>query len=132
MGGMLLVYAVGPQVSYWSLIWISFVAPVIFVLTSMCVPESPYFHLQRNLEYKAFNNLTWLRKGATKEQVIEEVKAIKVNQNTLYRTLRVFKFIKLLTDLKTISNPFLNTFLCVIDRHLFLRTAHSSINMMSQ
>lgn len=79
MGGMLLVYAVGPHISYWNLIWVSFVAPVIFFLSSSCVPESPYFHLQRNLEYKAINNLTWLRKGASKEQVIEEVKTIKVN-----------------------------------------------------
>ncbi|KAG8262580.1 hypothetical protein J6590_108654 [Homalodisca vitripennis] len=75
--GLLLEYLVGPYVSYWSLVWVSCVAPVIFFICSPWIPESPYFHLQHHYDQKAYNNLTWLRKGASDEQIAEELRKIK-------------------------------------------------------
>lgn len=77
-GGLLVEYLVGPYVSYWSLIWVSCVAPAIFLLFSPWLPESPYFHLQHNYDDKALINLLWLRKGISKVQAEEEIKTIKV------------------------------------------------------
>lgn len=77
--GLLLEYLVGPYVSFGSLIMVSCVAPVLFFISSPCIPESPYFHIQQDLEFKAFNNLMWLRKGVPDDVVVEEVKTIKVS-----------------------------------------------------
>lgn len=44
--GNLLIYTIGPFVSYTALNWICLSVPVIFLLSCLWIPESPYFYLK--------------------------------------------------------------------------------------
>uniref|UniRef100_A0A1B6MBC5 Major facilitator superfamily (MFS) profile domain-containing protein n=1 Tax=Graphocephala atropunctata TaxID=36148 RepID=A0A1B6MBC5_9HEMI len=78
--GFLLAYLVGPYVSYTVLILASLVAPITFlVVFPMFMPETPYFLLQKGREAEAFKSLSWLRKGASSEDIKKELHAMKVS-----------------------------------------------------
>ncbi|XP_046667554.1 facilitated trehalose transporter Tret1-like [Homalodisca vitripennis] len=78
--GFLLAYLVGPYVSYTVLILASLVAPVTFlVVFPAFMPETPYFLLQNGKEVEAYKSLSWLRKGASAEDVKKELHTMKVS-----------------------------------------------------
>lgn len=71
--GYLMVYCIGPYVSYEVLIYCSLVAPVIFIIVFTFLPESPYYLLQKDKKSEALASLTWLRKGRTPDEVEKEL-----------------------------------------------------------
>jgi len=78
--GFLLSYLVGPYVSYNTLILASLVAPIIcLAVFSTLMPETPYYLLQKGRDAEAFKNLSWLRKGATAEDVKKELNLMKAS-----------------------------------------------------
>ena len=44
--GSLLVYSIGPFVTYTTLNWIIMIIPICYVLLCSWIPESPYYHLK--------------------------------------------------------------------------------------
>jgi len=65
--GFLLEAVVGPLVSYRMLNTISAVFPVLFILTVIWIPESPYYMLRNNCRYEAAKCLRWFRSGSDGE-----------------------------------------------------------------
>ncbi|XP_067011401.1 facilitated trehalose transporter Tret1-like [Anabrus simplex] len=75
--GVLFSYSVGPYVSTTTLAIICAVFPVIFVLTFIWMPESPYFYLLRNRKEDAEKSLMMLRSASNPESVQEELNAME-------------------------------------------------------
>lgn len=71
--GYLMVYCIGPYVSYEVLIYCSLIAPVIFIIVFTFLPESPYYLLQKDKKPEALASLTWLRKGRTPDDIEKEL-----------------------------------------------------------
>lgn len=71
--GFLLVYCIGPYVSYDILIYCSLIAPVIFIIVFTFLPESPYYLLQKDKKSEALASLAWLRKGRTPDDIEKEL-----------------------------------------------------------
>lgn len=71
--GVLFVYIVGPNVSYFSLAIICEVITLIYICTYVLMPESPYYYIKHGKREKAFNALSWLRKGKSKERIENEI-----------------------------------------------------------
>lgn len=59
--GVLYVFAIAPYVSLATMAWIALIPPVLFVVTFMWSPESPYYCLGKNKSVDAFNHLCKLR-----------------------------------------------------------------------
>ncbi|XP_054272960.1 facilitated trehalose transporter Tret1-like [Macrosteles quadrilineatus] len=78
--GFLLPYTIGPYVSYNLLILASLVSPIVcLVVFTALMPETPYFLLQEGRDAEALKSLSWLRKGATVEDVKKELNLMKVS-----------------------------------------------------
>ncbi|XP_018903364.1 facilitated trehalose transporter Tret1 [Bemisia tabaci] len=75
--GILLEYIVGPFVSYRTLGYISISVPILFIATSIWLPESPYFLLMNDKSKEAINALMWLRSDYSKDRIFEELTLIK-------------------------------------------------------
>lgn len=69
--GVLLEYLVGPFVDYDTLAYVSLVIPVVFLLTFVWMPESPYFLIMKERDVDAKKSLFWLRGGreATSDKI---------------------------------------------------------------
>ncbi|GAB1863893.1 Solute carrier family 2, facilitated glucose transporter member 8 [Camponotus japonicus] len=67
--GILLEFVIGPFVSIQNLTFVSLVAPCLFMLVFIWLPESPYYLIRRNAKQKAMNSLIQLR---GKEDVYNE------------------------------------------------------------
>lgn len=74
--GYLIAYAVGPWVSGATFAAVGAVIPVIFVVTFVWVPESPYYYAIKSVPYEMEKSLTWLR-GTP--DVVDEMQMIKNN-----------------------------------------------------
>lgn len=72
--GILIAYSFGPWTSRATLALIGAIFPLIYVLTFMWMPESPYFYTEKNELLKAQESLAWL-KGTS--DVTEEIKLIQ-------------------------------------------------------
>lgn len=59
--GIFLVYAVGPYVSMFTLSWMGMTLPILFVVTFIWLPESPYYLLGKNRQNDALKSLQRLR-----------------------------------------------------------------------
>lgn len=77
--GILLEYLVGPFVDYDSLAYVSLVIPVVFLLTFIWMPESPYFLIMKARDVDAKKSLFWLRGGreATNDKINLELYNMK-------------------------------------------------------
>ncbi|KAK1137042.1 hypothetical protein K0M31_001570 [Melipona bicolor] len=82
--GELYAHAIGPFVSYEYLAYSCVIIPIIFFLTFIWMPESPYYLLMRNNEDKAMNSLKRLKRYATEDQLEEDIEQI---QKTVIRDL---------------------------------------------
>ncbi|KAK7866972.1 hypothetical protein R5R35_014744 [Gryllus longicercus] len=71
--GTLFEYSVGPYVSYAHLGMASMVFPVLFLLSFVWMPETPYFLLSKNRREAAEKSLMRLRGKKTPESVKEEL-----------------------------------------------------------
>lgn len=76
--GYLMIYCIGPYISYEILIYCSLISPVIFIIVFTFLPESPYFLLQKDKKSEALASLTWLRKGRTPDDVEKELNMMQV------------------------------------------------------
>lgn len=65
--GNLIMYGVGPFVSYDAINWICLSGPVIFLLSSLWIPESPYYHLKNGNIDKAGKAMMQLKGLKTTE-----------------------------------------------------------------
>ncbi|XP_039278092.1 facilitated trehalose transporter Tret1 [Nilaparvata lugens] len=59
--GVLFEYAVGPYVSYFTLNLLSGIVPLLVLLLTFIMPESPYYYTMVNQPTKAAQSLAWLR-----------------------------------------------------------------------
>ncbi|KAI5703507.1 facilitated trehalose transporter Tret1-like [Diaphorina citri] len=76
--GILYTYVLGSELSYMNYLTYSLIIPIIFTVTFMFMPESPYFYAIKNQEGKAIESLKWLR-NKTADQVQSELQIIKQN-----------------------------------------------------
>lgn len=75
--GILFEYCVGPYVSYQTLAYASLAVPIVFLISFVFVPESPYYLIMVGKFDDAEKSLSWLR-GTTQHAVIsEELQEIK-------------------------------------------------------
>lgn len=81
--GNLLSYSIGPYVSYNNFALILLTIPIIFIVTFIWLPESPYYLVSKQMEYKAIKSLKWLRGHSyVTEEYIQIQEAInKSNEN---------------------------------------------------
>ncbi|XP_022201482.2 facilitated trehalose transporter Tret1 [Nilaparvata lugens] len=77
--GILTEYCVGPYVSYQTLAYVSLAFPLIFLLTFVWIPESPYYLLMKGEEEKAGVALAWLRGESSPARVSEELQSMKMS-----------------------------------------------------
>lgn len=77
--GVLSEYCIGPFVTYQTLAMYSSTIPVLYFITFILMPESPYYLLMRNRDHEAANNLAWLRGTNSASNVDTELKAMKFN-----------------------------------------------------
>lgn len=70
--GSLIMYGVGPFVSYTTLNSIVFVIPILFVLLCIWIPESPYYHLKDG-RVEAARKEFMIIKGTKDEKVIDSI-----------------------------------------------------------
>uniref|UniRef100_A0A1B6M7A0 Major facilitator superfamily (MFS) profile domain-containing protein n=1 Tax=Graphocephala atropunctata TaxID=36148 RepID=A0A1B6M7A0_9HEMI len=75
--GVLLVYMVGPYISYSMLAVSCMTLTVLFILMFSFMPESPYYLIMKNRDKEAYKSLNWLRGGKGKPHVDEEMEKIK-------------------------------------------------------
>ncbi|KAI5724087.1 facilitated trehalose transporter Tret1-like [Diaphorina citri] len=77
--GILLEYTVGPYVDYDTLAYVSLVIPVVFLMTFIWMPESPYFLIMKGRDVDARKSLFWLRGGreSSKDKINLELSNIK-------------------------------------------------------
>lgn len=68
--GSLMIYSIGPFVSYTTLNCIILAIPIAYVLLCSWIPESPYYHLKDGRVEAAKREFTRLR-GATDAKVIK-------------------------------------------------------------
>ncbi|XP_050462901.1 facilitated trehalose transporter Tret1-like [Cataglyphis hispanica] len=59
--GTLMIYIIGPFLSIQNLAFVSLIAPCLFILAFIWLPESPYYLMYRNDKQKAVNSLVQLR-----------------------------------------------------------------------
>lgn len=79
--GGLYEYTIGPYVSYNTLIYASLSIPIIFVITFIWMPESPYYNVMINKNHEAMKSLTWLRCHKHKNDIINELTLIDSSVN---------------------------------------------------
>ncbi|XP_012269588.2 facilitated trehalose transporter Tret1-like [Athalia rosae] len=72
--GVLVPYCVGPWVSLRVLAGLGALIPILFILTFVWMPETPYYYLMKNKPNEARESLIWLR-GTT--EVDDEAKEIQ-------------------------------------------------------
>lgn len=77
--GILLQYCIGPYVSYLILAIFNAVIPVVFIITFIFMPESPYYLLMKNKEEAAAKSLMWLHKEDNQSNIRDELKEMKDN-----------------------------------------------------
>ena len=75
---MLFAYVIGPFVSYYHLIILSAVAPMVFLILSPWMRESPYFLVSKGQRDKAKESLSWLRGGMSEDACTKEIDNIQV------------------------------------------------------
>lgn len=75
--GVLLVYIVGPFVSYYTLAVICGSITILYIATYVRMPESPYFYLMKNREEEAFASLKWLRGDKSDDTIRVELDEIR-------------------------------------------------------
>jgi len=72
--GMLVEFVIGPFLSIQNLTFVSLIAPCLFMLVFIWLPESPYYLMRRNAKQEAINSLVQLR---GKENVYNEAYEIE-------------------------------------------------------
>jgi hypothetical protein len=75
--GFLFEYCVGPYVTYTHLAIVSGCVPVMFAVSFVFFPESPYYLLAKGRRDEATKALQWLR-GQSRAEVQEELDVIEV------------------------------------------------------
>ena len=78
--GILVVYCIGPYISYHMLIKIAAVPAMIFLAMIPWLPESPYYLVYKNKTSKAVKNLVWLRGDISETCIEREMSDIKVTK----------------------------------------------------
>lgn len=71
--GVLLVYIIGPFVSYGALALICGSVTILYIVTYIRMPETPYYHLMKNQEEEAFASLKWLRGDKSDDTIQAEL-----------------------------------------------------------
>ncbi|PNF21494.1 hypothetical protein B7P43_G13559 [Cryptotermes secundus] len=82
--GYLFEYCVGPYVTYTHLAIVSGCVPVMFAVSFVLFPESPYYLLARGRREEAARALQWLR-GQSRAEVQEELDVIEVRLSLALR-----------------------------------------------
>lgn len=75
-------YCVGPYVQYDDLAYISNFLPILFVVSFVWMPESPYYLLMKNKEDKAKQTLMWLRAKGNVEIELKEISTSLKNEKS--------------------------------------------------
>ncbi|KAG8271893.1 hypothetical protein J6590_052949 [Homalodisca vitripennis] len=84
--GSLFSFVVGPFVSYYTFALVSLVFPLLFLLTFLFMPESPYYSLMKNRTENARESLFWLRGDLNRIELESELNQIeRTVQNQMQR-----------------------------------------------
>ncbi|XP_054278042.1 facilitated trehalose transporter Tret1-like [Macrosteles quadrilineatus] len=78
--GILLEYCLGPSLSYQELSAASLVVPVVFLITFIFMPESPYFFAMVRDRDQAEKSLAWLRGHVLVEEELKEIEESVENE----------------------------------------------------
>ncbi|XP_075229162.1 facilitated trehalose transporter Tret1-like isoform X3 [Lycorma delicatula] len=70
--GCNLEYFAGPYLSYNSLVMLSMVPPLIFLLVFLWLPDSPYYLISKGQKESAIKSLQWFRGNISKEMAEKE------------------------------------------------------------
>ncbi|XP_075235598.1 facilitated trehalose transporter Tret1-like isoform X2 [Lycorma delicatula] len=84
-------YSIGPYVSYEILIYASLLIPLVFVLTFIWMPESPYHSVMINKDNKAKKTLTWLHCNKSEEEIEKQLTIIKYSVKEQMKSKPTFK-----------------------------------------
>lgn len=86
--GILVVYCIGPYISYHLLIKIAAIPPMIFLTILPWLPESPYYLVYKKNINKAVKNLCWLRGDTSESSIDREISDIKtsISENMLNKS----------------------------------------------
>ncbi|XP_054279169.1 facilitated trehalose transporter Tret1-like [Macrosteles quadrilineatus] len=79
--GVLLVYFVGPYVSYSELAMSCAILTFLFIVSFAFIPESPYYLLMHGKEEQAYKSLNWLRGSSGNASVNDELHKMKEAMN---------------------------------------------------
>lgn len=82
--GELYAHAIGPYVTYQILAGTCILIPLLFLVTFVWMPESPYYLLMKNEPFAAAANLKMLKRSATENELSEELEQM---QKTVVRDL---------------------------------------------
>lgn len=75
--GELYAHAIGPFVSYDTLSYSCIIIPVVFILSFIWMPESPYFYLMQENSVKAEESLMQLRLYNSRDHLVEDLEEIR-------------------------------------------------------
>ncbi|XP_075161746.1 facilitated trehalose transporter Tret1-like [Haematobia irritans] len=78
--GILYVYIIGPYVSYMVLQWCCFAIPLLFGVSFICMPESPYYLADKNRSEELTKSIQFLR-GQSVCGVQNEIQSIQMTVN---------------------------------------------------
>ncbi|XP_046141919.1 facilitated trehalose transporter Tret1-like [Osmia bicornis bicornis] len=88
--GYIFTYGVGPILGRKNLAVINLIPVIVFGLTFVWIPESPYYYLKKQKQKDAELSLTWLRGKLNNEKEIEEIKTfIKSEEECSIKKLTV-------------------------------------------
>ena len=76
--GILVIYCIGPYISYLQLIIVCATPCIIFLSLSPWLCESPYYLVYKNDMNKAISTLRWLRGNVPESRIEQEIKDIQV------------------------------------------------------
>ncbi|XP_054277968.1 facilitated trehalose transporter Tret1-like [Macrosteles quadrilineatus] len=72
--GILMEYILGPHLSFTSFTLVTCSVPIVFFVTFICIPDSPYYYLMQGDQVKAADSLIWLRATADIEEELYSMK----------------------------------------------------------
>lgn len=74
-------YCIGPYVSYIMFQFLCLIIPLVFIITFIFMPETPYFYLMKSHRIKAIKSLQFLR-GSSAESILPEMRIIQESIET--------------------------------------------------
>lgn len=86
--GVLYVFAIAPYVSIYTMAWYALIPPILFLITFIWAPESPYYLISKNRLTDARNCLVKLRGHSNVDDELKQMQLIVEQTGTNKTTLK--------------------------------------------